>query len=65
MSIMDTGFCSEAQESYLRINEPELYKAVLKKHGSFNKAKKRVGTPLPTSNTPNIPRGRRRNGREL
>ena len=60
MSIMDTGFVSESQEKYLRMNEPELYKAVLKKHGSFNKAKKREGIPMPSSSTPNIPRGRRR-----
>lgn len=62
MSIMDTGFKSEAQEHYLRLNEPELYKAVLKKHGSFSKPK-RVTTTTPSSTLPNILRGRRRNGR--
>ena len=40
MSIMDTGFVSKEQEQYLRINEPKLYKAVLKKHGSFDKPKR-------------------------
>lgn len=60
MSIMDTGFVSEAQETYLRLNEPELYKAVLKKHGSFNKAKKKEEISLSSSSTPNVPRGRRR-----
>lgn len=63
MSIMDTGFVSEAQEKYLMKNEPELYKAVVKKHGSFNKAKKNEGINLSSSSIPNsLPRGRRRNG---
>lgn len=61
MSVMDTGFCSEAQEKYLMQNEPALYKAVIKKHGSFNKPKvKSEGVNLASSSTPNIPRGRRR-----
>ena len=60
MSVMDTGFCSEAQEKYLRMNEPELYKAVLKKHGSFGKVKKKEDVHLSSSSTPNVPRGRRR-----
>lgn len=41
MSIMETGFVSKEQEDYLRMHEPSLYKAVLKKHGSFIQAKKR------------------------
>lgn len=40
MSIMNTGFVSKEQEQYLRINEPKLYKVVLKKHGSFDKPKR-------------------------
>lgn len=60
MSIMDTGFVSEAQEKYLRMNEPELYKAVLKKHGSFNKVKKKEDISLSSSSTPNLPKGRGR-----
>lgn len=59
MSIMDTGFVSEAQEKYLMKNEPELYKAVVKKHGHFNKVKKKQEINL-ANNTPNIPRGRGR-----
>lgn len=59
MSVMDTGFVSADQEKYLMMNEPSLYKAVLKKHGSFIKAKKRPqNTPSTTPNTP--PRGRGR-----
>lgn len=38
-SLMETGFVSEQQEKYLMINEPTLYKAVLKKHGHFGKVK--------------------------
>ena len=60
MSIMDTGFVSEAQEKYLMKNEPELYKAVIKKHGSLLKSKKQEGINLSSSSTPNVPRGRRR-----
>lgn len=60
MSIMDTGFCSEAQEKYLMKNEPELYKAVLKKHGSLLKSKKQEGINLSSSSVPSIPRGRGR-----
>lgn len=61
MSVMDTGFVSESQEKYLRMNEPELYKAVLKKHGSFNKVKKKEDLNLTSSSAlPNIQRGRRR-----
>lgn len=58
MSIMDTGFVSDAQEKYLMKNEPELYKAVVKKHGHFNKPKKK--TEINFSSAPSIPRGRRR-----
>ena len=58
---MDTGFVSEAQEKYIRMNEPELYKAVLKKHGSFNKPKPKTDTSrLTTSENISVPRGRRR-----
>ena len=60
MSIMDTGFVSEAQEKYLMKNEPELYKAVIKKHGSLLKSKKQEDINLSSSSTPNVPRGRRR-----
>lgn len=62
MSIMDTGFVSEAQEKFLMKNEPELYKAVVKKHGHFNKAKTRSDINLGSSNTipNNLPTGRRR-----
>lgn len=60
MSIMDTGFVSESQEKYLMLNEPTLYKAVVKKHGHFNKAKKKSDINLTESNIPNIPTGRRR-----
>lgn len=60
MSIMDTGFVSEAQEKYLMKNEPELYKAVIKKHGSLLKSKKQEGISLSSSSTPNVPRGRSR-----
>lgn len=59
MSIMDTGFVSEAQEKYLMKNEPELYKAVIKKHGSLLKSKKQEGISLSSSSV-NVPRGRRR-----
>ncbi len=38
-SLMETGFTSKKQETYLMLNEPELYKAVLKKHGHFGKPK--------------------------
>lgn len=65
MSIMDTGFVSEAQEKYIMKNEPSLYKAVIKKHGSFINKR----TPSPNvrldnrSAVPNISRGRSRGGR--
>ena len=39
-TIMETGFVSKEQEEYLRVHNPKLYKAVLKKHGSFDKPKK-------------------------
>ncbi|MBO8161082.1 MAG: hypothetical protein H0Z24_05550 [Thermosipho sp. (in: Bacteria)] len=39
-TVMETGFVSKQQEEYLRINNPKLYKAVLKKHGSFDKPKR-------------------------
>ena len=64
MSIMDTGFVSAEQEKYIMRNEPSLYKAVIKKHGSFINKR----TPSPNiridnrSALPNISRGRSRRG---
>lgn len=60
MSIMDTGFASESQEKYLMMNEPSLYKAVLKKHGSFGKRKNPNIHVDKRSAVPNIIRGRGR-----
>ena len=62
MSIVDTGFVSEAQEQYLRQNEPSLYKAVLKKHGSFLQTKKKHEGVSNLTNTslPSVRRGRGR-----
>lgn len=34
-SVFETGFVSKEQEEFLRINEPTLYKAVIKKHGHY------------------------------
>lgn len=67
MSVIDTGFVSAEQEQYLMRNEPSLYKAVLKKHGSFiNKNKKApsVGTRIDnrSASLPNVSRGRSRRG---
>lgn len=64
MSIMDTGFKSEAQEKYLMQNEPKLYKAVLKKHGAFRSKRPNPNTRVDNrSAIPNITRGRRRGER--
>lgn len=65
MSIMDTGFVSAEQEQYLMKNEPSLYKAVLKKHGSFiNKRSPGITARIDNrSSIPNINRGRSRGGR--
>lgn len=63
MGIYDTGFVSQEQENYLMKNEPTLYKAVLKKHGSFRETKKRPNPNVRVDNRsalPNISRGRRR-----
>ncbi len=38
-SITETGFVSLEQEEFLRKNQPELYKYILKKFGSFGKKK--------------------------
>lgn len=47
-SIMKTGFVSKEQEEYLRINNPELYKQVLKKHGHYSPYPKQM---LPKDST--------------
>ena len=60
MSIMNTGFASESQEKYLMTNEPSLYKAVLKKHGSFGKKKNPNVHVDVKSAMPNLIRGRGR-----
>lgn len=48
MSIMKTGFVSKEQEEFLRINNPKLYKQVLKIHGHYSPYPKQM---QPKNNT--------------